>query len=309
MTYTIIANPIAGKGACEAAIPRVVEFFKDAGLAFDLLRTEHPQHAVDLARRAAESGSDVVVAMGGDGTVNEVINGLMLSSGEKKPGCALGVLCVGRGNDFSYGVGIEHDLEVGCRALVERKTRSIDVGKVYVDDAPQPRYFGNGIGIGFDAVVGFVAAKMRIGGFPAYLIAALKTLFIYYQPPRVRIRFNGNDGTQLALMISVMNGRRMGGGFMMAPDALPDDGRLDLCIAGMARRLRILGLMVDFMGGKQAGKEPIRTGRTEQVLVEAEEGVLPAHADGETLCEEGKSLRAEILPNRLEVIVPWHEER
>ena len=91
---------------------------------------------------------------------------------------------------------------------------------------------------------------------------------------------------------------------MMAPEAVPGDGKLDLCIVGMAGRLRILGLMMDFMGGKQAGKEPIRTDRTEQIIVDAQEGVLPAHADGETLCEEGKSIRAEILANRLDIIVP-----
>lgn len=304
MKYTIIANPTAGKGACEEAIPRVVDFFNEAGLTFELIRTERPWHAAELARCAVETGSDVVVAMGGDGTANEVINGLMRSSKEKKPKTALGVLCVGRGNDFAYGVSIPQDLETGCRALEQKSLRSIDVGKVYVDGIAEPRYFGNGIGIGFDAVVGFVAAKMRIGGFLAYLIAALKTLFIYYEPPLVRIRFNKEDWTQPSLMISVMNGQRMGGGFMMAPEAIPDDGKLDLCIAGMAGRLRILGLMVDFMGGKQAGKEPIRIDRTERIIVDAHEGVLPAHADGETLCEEGKSIRAEILANRLNVIVP-----
>ena len=85
MKYTIIANPTAGKGACEEAVPRVVDFFNEAGLAFELIRTERPWHAVELARNAAGAGSDVVVAMGGDGTANEVINGLMLSSKEKKP--------------------------------------------------------------------------------------------------------------------------------------------------------------------------------------------------------------------------------
>ena len=108
----------------------------------------------------------------------------------------------------------------------------IDIGRVAGGLYPQGRYFGNGVGIGFDAVVGFVAQKKkRLTGFASYIVAALKTIFLYYRAPLVRIEYDGQTLTLPSLMVSVMNGRRMGGGFMMAPQAQPDDGLFDLCIA------------------------------------------------------------------------------
>lgn len=302
MKYKIITNPIAGRGTAERAIPRVESLLGQYGLDFELVRTERPWHAAELAKEAVRDGYDVIVAMGGDGTANEVLNGLLLAKEAGDGNGVMGVLCVGRGNDFAYGVGIPSGLEEGCSVLAQGRKRMIDVGRTVVDSS-QSRFFGNGVGIGFDAVVGFEAAKMKhLHGFLSYLVAALKTLFIYYKAPTVQIECNGQTWTQPSLMVSVMNGRRMGGGFMMAPEAEPDDGRFDLCIAGMASRLRVLSLMGHFMKGTQMGEDPIRMERSARVIVTAVEGVLPAHADGETLCTEGRRMELEILSNGLEIL-------
>lgn len=103
-------------------------------------------------------------------------------------------------------------------------------------------------------------------------------------------------------MVSIMNGRRMGGGFMMAPDASPADGWLDLCIAGQVSRGRIFTLIPHFLKGDQKTQASITTARGRHVRVTALEGVLPAHADGETLCVQGKQLTIELLPSQLELI-------
>jgi diacylglycerol kinase family enzyme len=176
-------------------------------------------------------------------------------------------------------------------------------------DYPQGRYFGNGVGIGFDAVVGFEALKLkRLHGFPSYIVAALKTIFLYFQAPTVRIEYDGEALTQPALMVSVMNGRRLGGGFMMAPEGQIDDGLFDLTIADQVDRASIFALILRFMRGSQAGHPAIKTARTAKVTVTAEQGSLPAHADGETLCEAGERLEIEIVPKVLEVIVPGEQE-
>jgi diacylglycerol kinase family enzyme len=215
----------------------------------------------------------------------------------------MGALCIGRGNDFAYGVGIPSDLVAGCQVLAEGTRRLIDVGRVTGGLYPEGRYFGNGIGIGFDAVVGFEAAKMtRLSGFPSYLVAVFKTVFLYYKAPVVQIECNGEQFSQSALMISVMNGQRMGGGFLMAPHGLPDDGLFDLCIARQVSRSRIFGLIPHFLRGTQATQEAVRTGQAQEVLVTAVEGVLPAHADGETLCIDGKRLELELLPRQIEIV-------
>jgi YegS/Rv2252/BmrU family lipid kinase len=302
-TYKLIVNPVAGRGAGERAIPQIERMLSGHGLDFDLVRTEAPWHAADLAQEAVDAGYDGVVAVGGDGTANEVLNGLMRAKQAGAGTRPMGILCVGRGNDFAYGMGIPTDLETGCHALAQGRRRTMDVGRVVGGLYPEGRYFGNGVGIGFDAVVGFEALKMtRLHGFPSYLVAVLKTIFLYYQAPLVTIEYDGQAIKQYSLMISIMNGRRMGGGFMMAPQGQPDDGLFDLCIARQVSRARIFGLIPHFLRGTQATQEPIQTGRTRRVVVTAVEGVLPAHADGETLCTDGRRLELELLPRQIEII-------
>ena len=302
--YKIIVNPVSGRGAGELAIPAIERSLRGYGLDYDLVRTERPWHAAELAQEAAASGYTVVVAVGGDGTANEVLNGLMRArEALGHNGTAMGVVSVGRGNDFAFGMGVPSGVLEGCRALACGRRRPIDVGRVVSGLYPQGRYFGNGVGVGFDAVVGFEALKLtRLRGFACYIVAALKVIFLYYRAPRVRIELDGQTLTQPSLMISIMNGRRMGGGFLMAPQGNPGDGLLDLCIAGQVSRMGIFGLIPRFLRGSQAGHAAIRTGRARRITITALEGVLPAHADGETLCTEGQRLELEILPAQLDII-------
>lgn len=301
--FCLILNPTSGRGAGERSLPQVTSLMERNGLAYTLLRTERPWHAAELARQAAGEGYAVVVAIGGDGTANEVLNGLMQARHQGDGGPAMGVLCVGRGNDFAIGVGVPKDLEAGVAALAANHRRRIDLGRVEGGLYPQGRFFGNGVGIGFDAVVGFEALKLkRLTGFPSYIVAALKTIFLYYRAPEVHLQTDGIDLTLRALMVSIMNGRRMGGGFWMAPQAQHDDARFDLCLAAEVSRLQILALIPRFMQGTQAGHPAIHVGRARRVRVTALQGSLPAHADGETLCTEGHELSLEIVPAALEII-------
>jgi len=304
MRYRLIVNPEAGGGTAPRALPLIEEQLKTHQLDYDVLFTDRPWHAAGIARDAARDRVDVVVAVGGDGTANEALNGLMQAQREGFDRTALGVLCVGRGNDFAYGVGIPTDVKTGCAALAANRRRRIDIGWVEGDALPEGRYFGNGVGIGFDTVVGLEAAKLkRLRGFLGYLVAALKTIFLYFKAPQTRIEFRGATLDQRSLLVSVMNGRRMGGGFMMAPEGDPADGSFDLCISCEVSRSRIFVLIFRFMRGTQASHPAIQTGRTEWVTVTAIEGVLPAHADGETLCTDGERLTMRLRPQAIDVIV------
>ena len=305
MKYKLIVNPTSGRGTAEEAIPLLEQFFKDRDLSYDLVRTEAPEHAIELAKQAAAEGYDVVIAAGGDGTANEVLNGLMLAkvAGNSTP--AMGLIAIGRGNDFAYGCGIDPGLDIGCGILDRGKRQVIDVGFVKGGNFPQGRYFGNGVGIGFDAMVGFEALKMkRLQGFLSYLVAALKTIFLYYKAPLVKLEYGGQAIELHSLMVSIMNGRRMGGGFMMAPEAGIDDGLFDLCIAEQISKLGVLALIPKFMSGTQAAHPSIRTDQTSAIRVTAIEGTLPAHADGETLCYEGDQLNIQLLPAQIEIFTP-----
>ncbi|MGD8865662.1 MAG: hypothetical protein PVI81_08715, partial [Anaerolineales bacterium] len=190
-----------------------------------------------------------------------------------------------------------------CELLLNGDGDWIDVGFVKGGYFPEGRYFGNGVGIGFDAVVGFEALKMkRLQGFISYLVAALKTIYLYYQAPQVRIEHDQGSLEQCSLMVSIMNGRRMGGGFMMAPSAETNDGFLDICLAEEVSKAGIFALIARFMAGTQASHPAISTFQTRRIKVSALEGSLPAHADGETLCEAGDQLSIEILPQQVFIL-------
>ncbi|MHB1354804.1 MAG: diacylglycerol/lipid kinase family protein [Anaerolineae bacterium] len=301
--FKIIVNPTSGRGTGARSIPVIRQTLVEYGLDFDLVQTERPGHAIELAQQAVREGYDYVVAAGGDGTCNEVINGLVLAQKAGLGEACMGALCVGRGNDFAYGAGVPADLTAGLKALVDGKRHRIDVGLVTGGLYPQGRYFGNGIGVGFDAVVGFVAAKMTLlRGFLSYIVAALETIFIYFHAPTVKIVYDDTTLTQPSLMVSIMNGRRMGGGFMMTPDSAIDDGLFDMCIIHQVSKLHALALIPRFFSGSQAKDKATTMARARVVTLKAIKGSLPAHADGETLCVEGQELKLEILPRQIEII-------
>lgn len=301
--FKIIVNPTSGRGHGRESIPLIEKYLGEAGLDFDLVCTEHPWHAAVLTQQAVADGFDVVVSAGGDGTANEVINGLMMAKKLGVGRAAMGVLGVGRGNDFAYSMGIPSTLEASCLALAQDYRRTIDVGWVSGGMFPDGRYFGNGLGIGFDAIVGFEALKLkRLHGFASYIVAALKTIFLYFKAPLVRIQLDDVEMTVPALMVSTMNGIRLGGGFMMAPKGSPEDGVFDVCIAEQVSRPQMFVLIQRFMAGTQETHKAIHILPSTRVVVTALDGVLPAHGDGETISIDGKELILELLPKQIELV-------
>ncbi len=300
--YKIIVNPASGRGEGGREIVNIKRLLNSHNLDFDLITTESPGHAIELTQQAVAEGFEVIVAAGGDGTANEVINGLMLAK-EAGLSATMGVLPVGQGNDFAYSMNIPTELEPACETLSRSYRLVIDVGRVTGGLYPEGRFFGNGIGIGFDAVVGFEAIKLkRLHGFPAYLVAALKTIFLFFNAPKVRIELDDETLIQPSLLVSIMNGRRMGGGFMMAPESCPDDGFFDLCIGGQVSRIGIFGLIMRFMRGTQGSHRAIQFKRSQNVKVIAVDGVLPTHGDGETISTESRQLTIDLLPAQIPLI-------
>ena len=256
--YQIIVNPISGRGAGLASVPTIRQNLDALGVEYTITQTERPWHAAELTQQAVQDGYDVVVSVGGDGTANEVINGLVLAQKAGLGSAAMGVLAVGRGNDFAYSMYIPDGLQAGCQTLVHGQRKKIDIGFVCGGDYPNGRYFGNGVGLGFDAVVGFVAVKMtRLTGFASYIAAVAKTIFLYFDAPTVKIETDREVFTLPALMVSIMNGRRLGGGFMIAPQGNNADGLLDVCIVRQVSRGRVMTLIPHFLKGTQASQPEV----------------------------------------------------
>jgi YegS/Rv2252/BmrU family lipid kinase len=302
--YKIIANPNAGHGKGAHAIPEIERELTRLGLNFNLIRTERVGHAIQLARQAALDGCEVVVAAGGDGTVNEVLNGLMEARKESNNRPALGVLCTGRGNDFAPCINIPEDLAAAFLVLKDDHRRMIDIGHVYGGKFPEGRYFANNVGVGFDAIGTIEVAKLPEWGMLSFLIAILKTIFLFYKGPTVRLDYDDQTLTTSTLMLLTMNGKRMGTGFKMAPEAKPDDGLFDLVIVRQVSRLRIFSLIPHFMKGTQGSQPEVRTLRAARVSITAMEGTLPAQSDGEIICVDGARLDIEMLPGQVEVVCP-----
>jgi YegS/Rv2252/BmrU family lipid kinase len=304
MRYLVILNPTAASGNAGRMAPKIYTELKTHGLDFDLVLTERPWHAAELASEASRKGYDCVVAAGGDGTINEVINGMMRQKPTGHDDICLGVLPVGGGNDFAFGMGLPTDFKAGLETLVNGTCRPIDIGRITGGLYPQGRFFGNGVGIGYDAKVSFSIQRSSLRGFLGYLVASLVTLFFEFTPPTVEIEMSQKTITQPSMMVSIMNGRRMGGGFIMTPTAQPNDGTFDLCIAKKVRKDVILRLIPRFMAGNQAGHPAIHFEQSDRVRVKAIEGTLPVHADGETITREGQEVSIDLIPAAIQLISP-----
>lgn len=290
--FVLILNPTAGKGHAAQRKPEIEAFFNDNKLNYTTEVTEKPGHAIDLAKKYASQENTIIVAAGGDGTCNEIVNGMMLAKKDHPDLMPImAVLAIGRGNDFAFSVGVPTELGADLDQLIHGKTHPMDVGEVKGGNYPQGRYFGNGIGVGFDAIVGFEAAKMNhVHGAAGYGIGAIKTLIKYPKAPEIEMTVDGKVIHEQPAMVSVMNGRRMGGAFFMAPDGKFDDGLFDYSMTRQGKRLKLLSGIVDYTKGTQARRDDTQTGSGKHIHIKALSGTLAVHADGETVCEAGKEL-------------------
>ena len=297
---TVILNPAAGRGSGAQLQPQVIEWLESSGLDLELRTTDAPGHARTLARQAAAADREVIIAVGGDGTANEIINGLM-QAGTGPEGTALGILPIGTGNDFAFGAGIPMDLREACQVVVRGGTRLLDVGRITADDE-EPLYFGNGAGVGFDAMANIESRKInRLRGYLLYLVAVIRTLAYYYYAPETVIQIDDEELAQASLMVSVMNGRRMGGGFYMTPDSQMDDGLLDLCIASKVDRAKMVSWLPRFMRGTHVTDPEITMAQGRKVTV-ISDSPWAAQADGEIYGVGARRYEIELFPQRLRLI-------
>lgn len=274
------------------------EALEKAGVAGDFLETRGVGHGTTLAEDAARGGAEAVVAIGGDGTVNEVVNGLLRVPPEKRP--AFGLVPDGTGNDYGYLLGLRAgDLDGAARVLADGVTRVLDAGEV------DGRFFANGVGLGFDGAVAEAASKVRyLKGFPAYLWSVF-TVLKTWENFTLTLTIDGRAIEGRAFLAAVANGPRSGGGFLLAPDAAPDDGTLDVCRLGDLGKIEALRHLPKALDGSHVGLPWATILRGREVVL-ASDRPLTAHVDGNlaTGVAHPEPLRIRILPRALRVIVP-----
>jgi YegS/Rv2252/BmrU family lipid kinase len=265
--------------------------------------TVYPTHAIDLARQAAEEGYDMVIAMGGDGTVHEVMSGLMQVPAEKRP--VMGVVPIGSGNDFAYSIGITQKADHAlAHALKAETIKPVDIG-VMTDEHGRKEYFDNTLGIGFDAVVTIRSHTLPIvKGFLMYLTAVIQTILLNHHPAQLKIETDKEKWETNALMVTLCNGPREGGGFMLSPESKNNDGTMEFVIVNKVSRLMMFRLVPEFMSGTHMRFKQVRMGEYKKFSLSSD-SPLYIHADGEIFTSFGSNLKNvnfEILPQALKVV-------
>lgn len=273
MRYRIVVNPTAGRGSAGRRWPAVAAELDRWGLDYEPHFTTGPGDATEVAQRAAGEGFDAVVAAGGDGTLTEVVNGLV---GTGRP---LGLLPLGSGNDFARAAGIGPDPLGAARLLANPVPRLVDLGRV------DGRHFINVASAGMDAeIVRTMNEDLRyLRGAVAYVAATVTTLF-RFRPAPVRLELDGVVHELEAVLVAVANGQYYGGGMKVTPRAVLDDGLLDVCVLGALGRLEFLRAFPSVYRGAHLAHPKIRTYRARRVVLRpAGERALLAQADGEII--------------------------
>lgn len=293
--FYVVLNPAAGRGAAARVRGVVEREMARAGIAFTIAETTRRGHAAELAEAAARQGWPAVVAVGGDGTVHEVVNGLMRAA-DGGPSTPLGIVGVGSGNDFALLAGVPKDPAAAVRHIATAEARAVDVGRV------GGQWFSNGVGIGLDARVAIeVDRRRRFRGLAMYLHALFGVLRVY-RPPRMVVELDGERVAEGPMtLVTIGNGGRHGGGFWICPDARIDDGLLDVCRCDGLGTLGILRFLPRVMRGTHTTASCVRMHRARRVRVTSPDP-LPVHADGEIIADDARELEIEIHPGRLRVL-------
>lgn len=291
-------NPAAGKGRALRDRDAIRTALEKAGATGTFVSTERAGHGITLAEEAARDGAEAVVAIGGDGTVNEVVNGLLRVPEGRRP--AFGVVPDGTGNDFGFLLGLRPgDLDGASRVIAAGATRVLDAGDV------NGHFFANSVGLGFDGEVAATAASVRyLKGFPAYLWSVFAVL-ARWENFELTMTADGRTISGRALLAAVANGPRSGGGFLLAPGAKPDDGVFDVCRLGDLGKLEALRHLPKALDGSHTGLPWVTILRAREVVL-ASDRPLTAHVDGNlaTGVAHPEPLRIRILPRALRVLAP-----
>lgn len=269
----VILNPAAGRGAARHAKDLVARAFRHEGWTVEIVETERPGHGAALAAAAARAGARCVVAVGGDGAVHEVANGLLAARSD----ATLGVVPIGSGNDFAKLVGVyRQGVPRAVARLATAVVRRFDAGRV-LDE-----YFVNTLGFGFGAaVVRTRNAMPGLKGFLSYLIPVFRT-FVSFRPPLFEVHSEGFAERGRMMMVEVCNGTTAGGNYRFAPQADPADGYLDVCLIRRVGLVRFLTALPRVMRGTHATmKKEVALFRSAALTIRSPEMPLLLHLDGE----------------------------
>ncbi len=274
----------------------------------DIEDTAYPQHATEIARKAVEENVDTIVAVGGDGTINEVLNGIVGTD------IALGIIPTGTANDLATFCGIPEDPDKACEVILNWNLQSTDVIEV------NNRYYVTSGGLGFPSEVIRIANRIKykniIGkllgqllGSKIYILAVLYAILMKKRKENfLKVRWNGSSIYADSLSLMLNNQPFLGKHLLMSPEALNSDGRFDVCLIGNSKsRLQILSTLLKVTFGKHVHSSSVSTWQANKLVVSSEKP-LAFFGDGEII-QQGTRFNIRIIPEALKLIVPAQKER
>jgi diacylglycerol kinase (ATP) len=292
MKYKFIINENASTGKIKKAIPDLIELIKSSFEYFDYSVTNNLSQVPGIIKDSLDS--DVIVAVGGDGTLNGILNNVI------EHDKILGLIPLGTGNDFPIMLSIPKDLKKAIEILKNGKVKNIDIGHLQTEK--YEKYFINAVGIGFDAKVGFHTNQIKFmdGGLSKYITSLFYSL-LTYKTPEMNIEINHKEKLKKRCYLATIgNGRRTGGGFLLTPNALIDDGTFDVCIVDDVSFFTVLNAFPKVLKGKHTTLPIVKMSSCQYIEVNSD-SELYLHYDGETP-EMVKNIKVNILPLKQRII-------
>jgi YegS/Rv2252/BmrU family lipid kinase len=295
--FTFIVNPQAGRGNAQKQLPLLQNLLAQSDLDWQILLTEAPEHATEIAR-GIRGENEVVVAVGGDGTSHEVAAGLIRSQ------TILSVLPIGSGNDFARLLGFSTSMEENFKTMILGAVYNLDVGDYTIRESSNETRHGifiNSLGLGIDAVISYNSRSISsLRGVPLYLVATLKTLF-QFKPIQLSYDFGAGVISSKVFLICVGNGPCEGGGFKLTPNARPNDGRFEICIIEAMPIQNAIVLIPRILTGRHRGFNGVKMVDSTSVRIESKEPFY-IHCDGEVATTKGLEVNISIHSKALRVL-------
>ncbi|HNW49590.1 MAG TPA: diacylglycerol kinase family lipid kinase [Prolixibacteraceae bacterium] len=302
--WLVVLNPNAGGRLAEKEWPQIEKELKQQNFSFDLCKTEKPLHAVQLVEKKIKEGFRKIIAVGGDGTLHEVVNGIMKQKLVNADDILLAMISIGTGNDWIKTHGISSDYKEAIQQIKNGNTIKQDVGKIIFKNGsvnPEVRYFINSVGIGFDAsVVKYILPQKKKGksSKKEYVIGLIKSLFTN-KNILTRLQLDENIIQTKVYNLTVGLCRYKGGGFKMSPNAVPNDGKLDITLASKISKRKIISCLPKLMAGKIEKIKYFDFYQVKNLILHAS-GPMCTEADGEYLGLY--PLQVSIIPSKIKLI-------
>lgn len=287
----IIINPAAGKGQSKNYIGTIKEKFEEAAIDYQIKISNRVGNVTELAINGVKDGFNEVVAVGGDGTLIEALNGIVGTD------IKLGIIPAGTGNDFVRSIGVKRDFLQALDVVIKGNYKLIDIGEV------NDRFFLNVVSFGIDGEVVKTMEKIKtvVSGSAAYYVSSIKAIATY-KAVKMSINIDGKEYHRRAYLLAIGNGKYFGGGMKITPDARVDSGDFEICIINDISRISLMRLLSKASSGNHISENGVEVFRGKEIVIRAITDHLAVNADGNLIGPAPAKIS--ISSNKLKILCP-----